>query len=57
MIRIECPICSRVIENAPDDHGPRPFCSRQCKLVDLSNWLNESYRIPTDETEVEDTAN
>jgi hypothetical protein len=22
-----------------------PFCAERCKLIDLGNWLNESYRI------------
>ena len=49
LVRIVCPICKTVLENAPEDHEPRPFCSPRCKLVDLGNWLNESYRIPTNE--------
>jgi endogenous inhibitor of DNA gyrase (YacG/DUF329 family) len=48
-VRITCPICKTVLENAPEDHASRPFCSARCKLVDLGNWLNESYRIPTNE--------
>ena len=48
-VRITCPICKTVLENAPDDHEARPFCSARCKLVDLGNWLNDSYRIPTSE--------
>jgi endogenous inhibitor of DNA gyrase (YacG/DUF329 family) len=35
-----------VIEDAPDDLPSRPFCSRQCKLIDLDNWLNERYLVP-----------
>jgi len=23
-----------------------PFCSERCRLIDLSRWLNEDYRIP-----------
>ena len=23
-----------------------PFCSERCRLVDLSRWLDEDYRIP-----------
>jgi endogenous inhibitor of DNA gyrase (YacG/DUF329 family) len=34
-----------VLEHAPDNHGPRPFCSTRCKMIDLGNWLNEAYRI------------
>ena len=45
-MRIDCPICKRVLADAPDDHGPRPFCSAQCKMIDLGNWLSEAYRIP-----------
>ncbi|MCA9593940.1 MAG: DNA gyrase inhibitor YacG [Myxococcales bacterium] len=43
---INCPICKKTISDAPDDWEFRPFCSSRCKLVDLSNWLDERYRIP-----------
>lgn len=39
-----CPIC-----NKPTDPKYRPFCSRRCADVDLGKWLNESYRVPTQE--------
>lgn len=45
-MRIDCPICHRVLADAPEDFGPRPFCSARCKLVDLGNWLDGAYRIP-----------
>jgi endogenous inhibitor of DNA gyrase (YacG/DUF329 family) len=45
-MRIDCPICKKVLEAVPEDFGPRPFCSTRCKMVDLGNWLNETYRIP-----------
>ena len=45
-MRIDCPICHKVLEDAAPDFGPRPFCSTRCKMVDLGNWLNEAYRIP-----------
>jgi endogenous inhibitor of DNA gyrase (YacG/DUF329 family) len=45
-MRIDCPICKRVLADAPDNFGPRPFCSTRCKMVDLGNWLSEAYRIP-----------
>jgi uncharacterized protein len=44
-VKITCPICGKVLEDAPDDWGPRPFCSTRCKMVDLGNWLNEVYRV------------
>jgi len=37
-----CPICGRAV-----DARYKPFCSARCANVDLSRWLNESYRIPT----------
>jgi uncharacterized protein len=45
-MRIDCPICHKVLEDAPIDFGPRPFCCTRCKMIDLGNWLNETYRIP-----------
>ncbi|HEY4159776.1 MAG TPA: DNA gyrase inhibitor YacG [Polyangiaceae bacterium] len=44
-MRIVCPICKTVLEDAPERHGPRPFCSTRCKMIDLGNWLNEAYRV------------
>lgn len=43
---MSCPICS-----APTEHAYRPFCSRRCANLDLGNWLNESYAIPSDAPE------
>jgi len=50
-MRIDCPICKRVLADAPDNHGPRPFCSTRCKMIDLGNWLSETYRIPVPASE------
>lgn len=47
-MRIECPMCRKVIENAPADYPARPFCSPKCKLADLNHWFGEKYRIPGD---------
>jgi endogenous inhibitor of DNA gyrase (YacG/DUF329 family) len=44
-VRIVCPTCKKVIENAPADFESRPFCSRLCKLSDLNNWLSERYVV------------
>jgi endogenous inhibitor of DNA gyrase (YacG/DUF329 family) len=38
-------MCKKVIEDAPADYAPRPFCSARCKLADLHNWLSEEYRV------------
>ncbi len=27
----------------------RPFCSERCKLIDLGQWADEKFRIPSEE--------
>ncbi len=39
-----CPICEAVL--TAESHPFRPFCSKRCKLLDLSHWLSEDYRVP-----------
>jgi endogenous inhibitor of DNA gyrase (YacG/DUF329 family) len=39
--RRRCPICRKP---AVDEF--RPFCSADCRRVDLDRWLGEAYRIP-----------
>ena len=48
--RRRCPICRKP---AVDEF--RPFCSADCRRVDLDRWLGEAYRIPAldDEAEAE----
>ena len=41
----KCPICGKPAE--PRHH---PFCSPRCADVDLGRWLNEEYRVLTNET-------
>ncbi len=43
---LECPICHQRITVAKVEEAPyRPFCSKQCKLIDLGRWLNGEYRV------------
>ena len=44
MTASKCPVCGK-----PAVARHRPFCSERCGYVDLSQWLNGAYRIPTDE--------
>jgi DNA-binding protein HU-beta len=43
---VKCPRCGKpslfTAENAS-----RPFCSERCKLIDLGQWAEEKYAIPT----------
>jgi hypothetical protein len=42
---VKCPTCRH--DSAPArENRFFPFCSERCKLVDLSRWLSEDYRIP-----------
>jgi hypothetical protein len=42
---MRCPICKKRI---PWQGNPfRPFCSERCKLIDLDNWLEGRYRVPS----------
>ncbi len=42
----KCPSCAKPFPlETPARFGP--FCSERCRTVDLGNWVNEAYRIPT----------
>lgn len=58
-MKIVCPLCRRELLDAPVDYPPRPFCSMRCKLADLANWMNETYRIsqPLGEEDCDDSLN
>lgn len=40
-----CPICNRPVPPRPGNRS-HPFCSDRCRLIDLSKWLGEEYRVP-----------
>ena len=31
------------------EHANRPFCSQRCKMLDLGRWLDEGYRLPSEQ--------
>ncbi len=41
---MKCPTCDKDVKW--QDNPFRPFCSERCKLVDLSKWVSEEYRVP-----------
>lgn len=49
---VACPRCGARVAWAPESRF-RPFCSERCKLVDLSDWASERYRIVEPEHEEE----
>ena len=45
--RARCPTCRKRVETAHDKRPKDyPFCSERCRLLDLSRWLQESFKIP-----------
>ena len=41
-----CPTCRRPLPSRDLSRLPHfPFCSRECKLVDLGRWLDGDYRV------------
>jgi len=43
-MRIKCPRCGR--ETIWEGNRNRPFCSENCRTIDLGQWLSERYRVP-----------
>lgn len=51
---VNCPTCQNCVdENNPSDAWP--FCSKRCKLIDLGEWANDSYRIPGEKVNPENS--
>jgi uncharacterized protein len=46
---LRCPICGKDVLPRPQNKAA-PFCSPRCRQVDLGKWLNEEYRVPTNES-------
>jgi endogenous inhibitor of DNA gyrase (YacG/DUF329 family) len=48
---VKCPTCRK--ETAWKNNSHRPFCSKRCQLIDLGAWIEERYRIPADEIDLD----
>jgi uncharacterized protein len=44
--KIKCPLCGRLTFYSLENPA-RPFCSERCRLIDLGQWADESYKVPT----------
>lgn len=44
VLNVDCPRCKKKFNYYSSDF--RPFCSEKCRLIDLGQWLNESYTVP-----------
>lgn len=45
-LQVVCPTCKKKFDYYTSDF--RPFCSEKCRLIDLGQWLNESYTVPVE---------
>lgn len=53
-IQIKCPQCGRLTVYSIENPS-RPFCSDRCKLIDLGQWADQSYKIPSNTESVENS--
>ena len=57
MSHAQCPTCGKIAVAPRAENAAFPFCSERCRLADLGRWLNEEFRIPTDERPEEPSGN
>lgn len=43
-LTVTCPNCKKSFNYYSSEF--RPFCSEKCRLIDLGQWLSESYSVP-----------
>lgn len=43
--QVKCPQCGLLTFYSPENTS-RPFCSDRCRLIDLGEWADQSYKIP-----------
>ena len=46
--QVNCPTCQKIVAWR-EDNPFRPFCSRQCQLIDFGDWASERNTIPVEE--------
>ena len=44
-MEVQCPQCNKPVVWGPTSPF-RPFCSKQCQLIDLGEWANEEKALP-----------
>jgi endogenous inhibitor of DNA gyrase (YacG/DUF329 family) len=48
-MKIKCSICGKRVDY--ENNPWKPFCSKECKLVDLWNWFHKKYSLKIEEIE------
>ncbi|MEP7702623.1 DNA gyrase inhibitor YacG [Paraglaciecola sp. 25GB23A] len=54
-MNVVCPMCKKEVEWSPAS-AFRPFCSKQCQLIDLGEWANEEKAIPSGANKDQETS-
>jgi endogenous inhibitor of DNA gyrase (YacG/DUF329 family) len=49
--QIKCPQCG-LLTFYSLENPTRPFCSERCRLIDLGQWADESFKIPSTNTDI-----
>ena len=52
VLNIICPKCKKEFNYYSSEF--RPFCCERCRLIDLGQWLNESYTVPVQKLTLEE---
>ena len=52
-LEVTCPTCKKKFNYYESDF--RPFCSERCRLIDLGQWLSESYTVPVEKLTEEES--
>ena len=51
-IEVLCPTCKKKFNYYSSSF--RPFCGERCRLIDLGQWLTESYSVPVQKLTIEE---
>ena len=51
---MKCPICGET--TVWKDNPDRPFCSERCRMIDLGNWVSETYTVQGPLTDTDESA-
>lgn len=51
-LEVSCPICKKKFDYYSSEY--RPFCCERCRLIDLGQWLTESYTVPVEKLSEEE---
>jgi uncharacterized protein len=53
VVKLDCPVCKKPVENTDPDF---PFCSERCRLIDLGKWASGAYVISSPTQDISDSA-